>query len=125
MKYNYLKYSLASLLLLCGITAVGALLGSAGNNDFAVDLRDANGGILTADECSVSETVSFGLAFDESSKVVRVAADAENTLAVITGKTGNNHGLQNFSATVPVQGSVKITMSTCSWEALLIWSNSM
>ena len=115
MKYNYLKYSLASLLLLCGITAVGALLGSAGNNDFAVDLRDANGGILTADECSVSETVSFGLAFDESSKVVRVAADAENTLAVITGKTGNNHGLQNFSATVPVQGSVKITMSTCGW----------
>lgn len=115
MKYNYLKYSIACLLLLCGLTAVGAMQGSTGNNDFAVDLRDANGGILTAEEVSAGETVTFGLAFDEAGKVVRVAADAENTIAVINGKTGNNHGLQNFSATVPVQGSVKITMSTCSW----------
>ena len=44
-----------------------------------------------------------------------MAADAANAVAVITGKAGNNHGLQSFSATVPVSGSVKITMSTCSW----------
>ena len=60
-------------------------------------------------------TVTFGLSVAEDGAVSRVEADAENTAAVITGKTGNNHGLQNFSATVPVEGAVKITMGTCSW----------
>ena len=83
--------------------------------DFQMDLRDANGGILTADEASNSQTVNFGITVDENNTVTRVEADAENTAAVITGKTGNNHGLQNFSATVPVEGPVQITMSTCSW----------
>ena len=60
-------------------------------------------------------TVTFGLSVAEDGTVSRVEADAENTAAVVTGKTGNNHGLQNFSATVPVEGAVKITMGTCSW----------
>ena len=60
-------------------------------------------------------TVTFGLSVAEDGAVSRVEADAENTAAVITGKTGNDHGLQNFSATVPVEGAVKITMGTCSW----------
>ena len=81
---------------------------------FAVDLRDANGGILTSDEVSPAQTITFGLAVN-SGKVSRVAADDASAVAVITGKTGNNHGLQSFSATVPVSGSVQITMSTCSW----------
>ena len=83
--------------------------------DFQMDLRDANGGILTADEASNSQTVNFGISVDENNGVTRVEADAENTAAVITGVTGNNHGLQRFSATVPVEGPVQITMSTCSW----------
>ncbi|MBR0276770.1 MAG: Ig-like domain-containing protein [Prevotella sp.] len=83
--------------------------------DFQMDLRDANGGILTADEASNSQTVRFGITVDENNAVTRVEADAENTAAVITGVTGNNHGLQRFSATVPVEGPVQITMSTCSW----------
>ena len=83
--------------------------------DFQMDLRDANGGILTADEAANSQTVSFGITVDENNTVTRVAADAANTAAVITGGTGNNHGLQSFSATVPVEGPVQITMSTCSW----------
>jgi hypothetical protein len=87
----------------------------AGFKDFAVDLRSENGGILTAEEANSSTNISFGLAVAEDGTVSRTAADAANTVAVITGNTGNNHGLQNFSATVPVNGSVKITMSTCSW----------
>ncbi|MBR0048301.1 MAG: Ig-like domain-containing protein [Prevotella sp.] len=83
--------------------------------DFQMDLRDANGGILTADEASSSQAVNFGITVDENNGVTRVEADAENTAAVITGVTGNNHGLQRFSATVPVEGPVQITMSTCSW----------
>ena len=83
--------------------------------DFQIDLRDANGGILTADEAANSQTVNFGITVDENNTVTRVEADAENTAAVVTGLTGNNHGLQRFSATVPVEGPVQITMSTCSW----------
>ena len=60
-------------------------------------------------------TVTFGLSVAEDGAVSRVAADTENTSAVVSGKTGNDHGLQNFSATVPVEGAVKITMGTCSW----------
>ena len=99
-------------------TASGSDGGGSGSTefkDFAVDLRDANGGILTSEEASASQTITFGLSVGEGGAVSRVAADAANTNAVITGKTGNNHGLQNFSATVPVSGSVQITMSTCSW----------
>lgn len=110
MKFKLLRF-------LCLVTALfGMTLNVAADDfkDFAVDLRDANGGILTSDEASTSQTVTFGLAVNEG-VVSRVAADDANAVAVITGTTGNNHGLQNFSATVPVSGSVKITMSTCSW----------
>ena len=90
-------------------------LRAASFSDFEVDLRDANGGILTADEVSAGTTITFGIAVAEGGSVSRVAADAENAAAIITGKTGNDHGLQNFSATVPVDGAVEIIMSTCSW----------
>ena len=111
MKKHLLRLSTLCLLAILGITQKAQ---AAEFKDFAVDLRDANGGILTSDEASTSQTVTFGLAVNEG-VVSRVAADDANAVAVITGKTGNNHGLQNFSATVPVSGSVKITMSTCSW----------
>jgi hypothetical protein len=78
--------------------------------------RDFNTELNTLTENDESEaTVTFGLSVAEDGTVSRVAADAENTAAVITGKTGNNHGLRNFSATVPVEGAVKITMGTCFW----------
>jgi len=70
---------------------------------------------LLTDNDGSGTTVTFGLSVAEDGAVSRVAADAENTAAIVTGKTGNNHGLQNFSATVPVEGAVKITMGTCSW----------
>ena len=100
------------MLILLGMSTSAV---AADFKDFAVDLRDANGGILTPDEVSASQTITFGLSVDENGAVSRVAADAANAVAVITGKAGNDHGLQSFSATVPVSGSVKITMSTCSW----------
>ena len=80
----------------------------AGFTDFAVELNT----LLTNDD---GETVTFGLSAAADGTVTRVADDATNAAAVVTGKTGNNHGLQNFSATVPVEGAVKITMGTCSW----------
>ena len=106
MKYKLLRFSLLSVLvMLCG-TMVAA--DPAGFTDFAVELNT----LLTSDD---GETVTFGLSAAADGTVTRVAADATNAAAVVTGKTGNNHGLQNFSATVPVEGAVKITLGTCSW----------
>ena len=112
MTNNYLRSFVCLMLILLGMSTSAV---AADFKDFAVDLRDANGGILTPDEVSASQTITFGLSVDENGAVSRVAADAANAVAVITGKAGNDHGLQSFSATVPVSGSVKITMSTCSW----------
>ena len=102
------------LFMLVLLMIMGTTTGWAEFADFGVDLRDASGGIITSDEASNAQTITFGLAVSEA-QVSRVASDASNAVAVITGKTGNNHGLQNFSATVPVDGPVEITMSTCSW----------
>jgi len=82
--------------------------------DFGVDLRDDKGGIITAEEASASQTITFGITVNDG-VAARVSADTKDAIAVITGKTGNNHGLQSFSAVVPVAGPVEITMSTCSW----------
>jgi len=101
-----------SLLAMLGMTTNAM---AADFQDFSVDLRDARGGILTSEEAGTSQTITFGIAVDATGAVSRVDADDASAVAVITGKTGNNHGLQSFSATVPVDGSVKITMSTCSW----------
>lgn len=95
-----------------------------GFRDFGVDLRDAKGGIITAEEAGASTTITFGLSVAADGTVSRVAADAANAAAVITGKTGNNHGLQSFAATVPVEGPVKITMSTCSWGGNVTITNA-
>ena len=76
--------------------------------DFAVELNS----LLTDED---GATVTFGLAVAEDGTVSRVDAETENAAAVVTGATGNNHGLQRFSATVPVEGPVQITMGTCSW----------
>ena len=80
----------------------------SGFRNFNIELNK----LLTNED---GETVSFGLSVAENGTVSRVAADAANAAAVVTGKTGNDHGLQNFSATVKVEGAVKITMGTCSW----------
>jgi len=101
------------LLLLLLFIIMGTTTGLA-FDDFGVDLRDANGGIITSDEADNSQTITFGITVNDG-QVSRVAADADNAVATISGKTGNNHGLQQFTATVPVDGAVEITMSTCSW----------
>lgn len=95
---------------------VGTIVSQAATfYDFEMDLRDANGGILTADEVSAATTTSFGFSVAEGGTITRTTVDDSEALGTITGKTGNNHGLQSFVATVKVSGQVKITMSTCSW----------
>ena len=111
---------------IASVTAVYPVPAAEGSGfkNFEVDLRDDKGGILTAGETAEVSTITFGIKVGEDGSVSRTEADAANTATVITGKTGNNHGLQNFSATVPVEGAVKITMSTCSWGGAVTVKNA-
>ena len=111
-----MKQKLFSLFLVVIGLIVGTIVSQAATfYDFEMDLRDANGGILTADEVSAATTTSFGFSVAEGGTITRTTVDDTEALGTIIGKTGNNHGLQNFVATVKVSGQVKITMSTCSW----------
>ena len=111
-----MKQKLFSLFLAVLGLVVGTIVSQAATfYDFEMDLRDANGGILTADEVSAATTTSFGFSVAEGGTITRTTVDDSEALGTITGKTGNNHGLQSFVATVKVSGQVKITMSTCSW----------
>lgn len=79
--------------------------------DIKVDFT--NDKILTATETNI---ISVGIKMNEDGTVTRVAADDASANAVVTGKYHSaQHGLANFSATVKVEGPVKIGMGTCAW----------
>ena len=72
-----------------------------------------NGSFLTATDTDVT---TAGLKMNDDGTFSRVAADDATANALITGKFhSNDHGLQNFSATIAVEGPVKITLGTCAW----------
>jgi len=72
-----------------------------------------NGSFFTAEETTV---ITAGLKMNADGTFTRVTADDATANAVITGKYhSNEHGLGNFSATVKVEGPVKVSMGTCAW----------
>ena len=93
----------------------------AGFVDIKADLTNQN--LLTdeekagiADESNKNPTLNIGISVDAEGNVTRVDKDAANANAVINAKWhSNEHGWSNFSATVPVEGTVKITFGTCAW----------
>lgn len=93
----------------------------AGFADIKVDLTEKN--LLTEseiagiqDESNKNPSMNIGIVVDAEGNISRVANDADNANAVLTGKWhSNDHGWSNFSATVPVEGTVKITFGTCAW----------
>ncbi|MBO4660420.1 MAG: InlB B-repeat-containing protein [Prevotella sp.] len=80
--------------------------------NFEIDLI---GDLLTADEKNQGTDLSFGVVVAEDGTQTRVAADNAAANVALSGTYHNDHGWRNFKAVVPVEGSVKITMSTCSW----------
>jgi hypothetical protein len=101
--------------LLC-LLLMATLFASAQTSfkDFKVDLT--NGNLLSETEISDKSTVSLGIAVADDGTVSRVASDATDAVAVLNGKFhSNEHGWQNFSATVSVPGSVRISFGTCAW----------
>lgn len=80
-------------------------------------------GLLTADEIASKNETAFGISLDADGKAVRVAADAENAIAVVTGKYHSDHGMNPFSMKAKVPGAVKITAGTCSFGTCTVTVN--
>lgn len=101
-------------LILVVICLAGVLPTKATFKDIRLDLT--NGAFLTEDEISSKTTVSFGVAISDDGTQTRVAADDATASIVLSGKYhSNEHGWGNFSATVVVDGPVKISMGSCAW----------
>ena len=79
--------------------------------DIKIDFT--NGQVITSEE---TEITTIGVAIADDGTVSRVAGDDAMANIVVSGKFhSNEHGLGNFSATVKVEGPVKIGMGTCAW----------
>jgi hypothetical protein len=105
MKKNLSKVILTLLLLIGVIPAMAAF------KDIKVDFT--NGQVLTSGESSL---ITVGIVVNDDGSITRVTSDDVTANAIITGKFhSNEHGLGNFSATVAVDGPVKIGMGTCAW----------
>ena len=99
------------LMFLC---LLGVLPAAAAFKDIKIDLTDGN--LLTADEISNKTAVKFGVAIADDGTATRVASDDATAAIVLSGKYhSNEHGWGNFSATVEVDGPVKVSMGTCAW----------
>ncbi len=82
------------------------------NQNFLTDEEKAG----IADESNKNPSLNFGLSIGEDGSATRVASDAANANAIITGKWhSKEHGISNFSATVKVEGPVQIYFGTCAW----------
>lgn len=87
----------------------------AADEEKFVDIKAdfTNGSFFTAEETNIT---TAGLKMNEDGTFTRVAADDASANAVITGKYhSDQHGLANFSATVKVLGTVKVSMGSCAW----------
>ena len=105
MKKQLLRLSTLCLLFILGLTQAAAF------TDIKADFT--NGSFFTSEETSIT---TAGLKMNDDGTFTRVAADAADANAVITGKFhSNEHGISNFSAIVVVEGPVKISMGTCAW----------
>ena len=106
MRHKYFRLFVCAILAMLGMTPSAAAF-----TDIKADFT--NGSFFTAEETNVT---TAGLKMNADGTFTRVAADAADANAVITGKYhSDEHGIANFSATVQVEGPVKISMGTCAW----------
>ncbi|MBQ3636503.1 MAG: Ig-like domain-containing protein [Bacteroidales bacterium] len=117
---NRITDKLRKCLLLLGCLA-SSLLGRAAEEstfkDIKVDLTYGN--LLTEEEVTKTDgnypKVSFDIAFDEGGNIVRTESGVQG-VATLEGKFhSDEHGWNNFKATVAVPGPVRVSMGTCAW----------
>lgn len=83
--------------------------------NFAIDLT--NGNLLEESEKVQWQSISaFGIAVADDGTVSRVAADAANAAAVISGTWHSNQCWASLNVTVNVDGPVKIICGTQPWS---------
>lgn len=81
--------------------------------DIKIDLTNA--ALLTTEEAVSGTALNFGVAVKDGA-ISRVETTDPSCDIVLTGKFhSTQHGWQNFSATVDVEGPVRISMGTCKW----------
>ncbi len=92
-----------------------AVTWAADFENFSVIVNNQSGTILTSGEMAAQgNAVSFGVAVS-GGIVSRVATDAANSIATITGNYHSEHGMTNFQCVVAVPGNVKITLGNCTY----------
>ena len=92
----------------------GVSTAQAAFKDIKIDLTGHN--LLTDQEVTDKNVVNFGVAIADDGTPTRVAADDATAAIVLSGKYhSEEHGWGNFSATVAVEGPVKVSMGTCAW----------
>ena len=81
--------------------------------DIKIDLTNA--ALLTTEEAVPGTALSLGVAV-KGGAISRVETTDPSCDIVLSGKFhSTQHGWQNFSATVAVEGPVRISMGTCAW----------
>ena len=101
-------------MLLLWVCLLGGVIPASAWKDIKIDLT--NGNLLTADEITNKTMTTFGVAIADDGTATRVATDDASAAIVLSGKFhSDKHGWGNFSATVAVDGPVKVSMGTCAW----------
>ena len=110
MKYNLLRFSILSVLvMLCGNVF-------AEFKDFSVIVNNQDGTVLTSEEQVQNTAVSFGVAVAADGTVNRVAFDDASAVATLSGVYHSEHGMTGLTVVVPVEGNVKITVGQCTYS---------
>ena len=105
-------YFLTLLMLL----AFGTGTSFADFKNFAVQVNNQTGTLLTTAEQVQNTAFSFGVAVADDGTVSRVAADDASSVATVSGKYHSDHGATGLSVVVPVSGNVKITVAQCTYS---------
>lgn len=107
------RFKSMALVLAC---LLGGFHANAEFKDIKIDLT--NGNYLTAEEMPAQNqpSLSIGFTVGTDGSVSRVDATDASAAIVLNGKFhSTQHGWQNFSSTVKVDGPVKITFGGCNW----------
>lgn len=104
-------FKLKAFLTFALLALTTGLMAQSTWRDVKIDFT--NDKVMTSADANVT---TIGIAIADDGTVTRVAADDATAALTVTGKYHSaQHGLANFSATIAVEGPVKIGMGSCNW----------
>ncbi len=111
---------LLRLSTMCFLLALAMVSRADGFKDFSVIVNNQDGTLLTAEEQNQGTAFRFGVAVDSEGNTSRVAVDAENAVATVTGTYHSEHGCTGLNVMVPNATNVKITIGQCTYSTSAI-----